>query len=59
MRGTLAKRMRKHIAKKYPFLVPDSQYVMRWDGVILLANTCRRKYTQEMKRNYRAMRRMA
>lgn len=59
MRGSLAKKMRKHIAKKYPFLVPDAQYVKRWDGVILLATTCRRKYTQEMKRNYKIMRRMA
>jgi len=59
MRGILAKRIRKHVRTKYPFLSATPVYIKRWDGVVLLHQTCMRRLSQDMKHNYYKLRRAA
>ena len=59
MRGTLAKRIRQHVRKKYPFLSDEPLYIERVNGEIRLAQGCKRALSQMMKHNFYKLRRVA
>lgn len=50
MRGKLAKRIRRTIRNKYKFLSDENLYVRRPDGVLMLAQQCKRALYQATKR---------
>lgn len=54
MRGSLAKRMRQHVRKDYPFLHVAPLYTRnKVTGQIVLAKQCQRGLVQHMKREYK------
>lgn len=53
MRGSLAKRLRAHVARRYAFLSEVPLYRQRASGNVTLATQCRRAVYQAVKRNYK------
>jgi len=54
MRGSLAKRIRQHVRKEYPFLHAEPIYMRnRITGGVVLAKECQRRMVQHMKAVYK------
>lgn len=54
MRGTVAKRLRKVIRKRYAFLSDEPMYARRPNGVIELVQQCKKALYRKSKRAYKA-----
>jgi hypothetical protein len=53
MRGTVAKKLRRIIKTKYKFLSDDDLYVRRPNGVLELAQQCKKSLYRKSKRIYK------